>query len=128
VTSAQESRIDWTPDFTAYYIDKFAKATDNVPSKPGPRFWNIGQLESLAQLSWCMQAYRRILRLAETPLRIREITASYNTKKGGDKTALLLLRGEEELEQRAAANFESGQTEAPPHSAETLDRRGSDSI
>lgn len=37
-----EYRIDWTAEFTAFYIDgEFQKMfTENIPSVPGPWVWN----------------------------------------------------------------------------------------
>jgi beta-glucanase (GH16 family) len=41
-TEVHEYRIDWTPTFTAFYVDGVLqkKYTTNVPSAPGPWLWN----------------------------------------------------------------------------------------
>lgn len=41
-TAVHEYRLDWTSDYTAFYLDgKFQmKFTTNVPSEPGPWVWN----------------------------------------------------------------------------------------
>lgn len=41
-TAVHEYRIDWTSDYTAFYLDgKYQmKFTTNVPSEPGPWVWN----------------------------------------------------------------------------------------
>lgn len=42
VTAVHEYRIDWTPSFTAFYVDGELqhKLTANVPNKPGSWVWN----------------------------------------------------------------------------------------
>jgi len=41
-TKVHEYRVDWTADFTAFYLDGVLQKrfTNNIPSKPGPWVWN----------------------------------------------------------------------------------------
>ena len=41
-SQVHEYRLDWTPEFTAFYVDGIQQMnyTDNIPSVPGPWVWN----------------------------------------------------------------------------------------
>ncbi|KAJ9605490.1 hypothetical protein H2200_010147 [Cladophialophora chaetospira] len=76
-TNVHEYRIDWTSDYTTFYVDgKLQKKFKvNVPSIPGPWVWN----------NWANgdQGWSVGPPTGDNILQIKNITMYYNTAKGG---------------------------------------------
>lgn len=75
VTAVHEYRIDWTKNFTAFYLDGVLqkKYTTNVPTKPGSWIWNNW---ANGDPSWSVGPPTQ-----DNIMKIQNITMYYNTSK-----------------------------------------------
>lgn len=73
VTAVHEYRIDWTKDFTAFYLDGQLqkKYTTNVPTKPGSWIWNNW---ANGDPTWSVGPPKQ-----DNIMKIQNITMYYNT-------------------------------------------------
>lgn len=97
-TKVHEYRLDWTADFTAFYIDGVLqkKFTTNIPNVSGPWVWNNWANGNKGTYLACyLSCFRLYLTLPLPPgwsvgppkrdsvLKIQNITMYYNTSRDG---------------------------------------------
>lgn len=65
ITAVHEYRIDWTKDFTAFYLDGVLqrKYTDNIPTKPGYWIWNNWANGDIGESTYLRRRKANIIRL-----------------------------------------------------------------
>lgn len=98
-SAVHEYRIDWTAEFTAFYLDGELQRTftTNIPSEPGPWVWNnwangdIGTYRTTCLYLRLMTSQLMLMMIgwsvgppaSDSVFRIQDITMYYNTSMGG---------------------------------------------